>query len=33
MIAGVRSYLHSTQHQPELVSRYFHAESVRYAAA
>lgn len=32
LIAGVRSYLHSTQRQPELVKSYFHAESVRYAA-
>jgi transposase len=32
MIAGVRSYLHSTQRQPELVKSYFHADSVRYAA-
>lgn len=32
LIAGVRSYLHSTQRRPELVKRYFHAESVRYAA-
>jgi len=32
MIAGVRSYLHSTQRLPELVKSYFHAESVRYAA-
>lgn len=32
MIAGVRSYLRSTQRQPEIVKRYFHAESVRYAA-
>jgi transposase len=33
LMAGVRSYLRSTQHQPEIVKRYFHAESVRYAAA
>ncbi len=32
MIAGVRSYLRSTQRQPDIVKRYFHAESVRYAA-
>ena len=32
MIAGVRSYLHSTQRQPELVKSYFHADPVRYAA-
>jgi transposase len=32
MIAGVRSYLHSTQRRPEIVQSYFHADSVRYAA-
>jgi transposase len=32
MIAGVRSYLRSTQRQPAIVKSYFHAESVRYAA-
>ena len=32
MITGVRSYLRSTQRQPERVKRYFQAESVRYAA-
>ncbi len=32
LIAGVRSYLRSTQRQPEIVKSYFHAESVRYAA-
>lgn len=32
MIAGVRGYLRSTQRRPEIVKRYFHAESVRYAA-
>ncbi|MBU0640281.1 MAG: winged helix-turn-helix domain-containing protein [Planctomycetes bacterium] len=32
LIAGVRSYHRSTQRRPELVKRYFHAESVRYAA-
>jgi len=32
MIEGVRSYLRSTQRQPAIVKRYFHAESVRYAA-
>lgn len=32
MIAGVRSYLRSTQRQPEIVNKYFHAEPVRYAA-
>lgn len=33
LISGVRGYLRSTQRQPEIVKRYFHAESVRYAAA
>ena len=33
MIDGVRSYLRSTQRQPEIVKSYFQAESVRYAAA
>jgi transposase len=32
MITGVRAYLRSTQRQPEIVKRYFHADSVRYAA-
>ena len=32
MIAGLRSYLHSTQRQPAIVKSYFHADSVRYAA-
>jgi transposase len=32
MIQGVRSYLRSTQRQPDIVKRYFHAQSVRYAA-
>jgi transposase len=32
MIGGVRSYLRSTQRQPAIVKRYFHADSVRYAA-
>ena len=32
MIANVRSYLRSTQRQPEIVRNYFHAEPVRYAA-
>jgi len=32
MIEDVRSYLCSTQRQPEIVKRYFQAESVRYAA-
>ena len=33
MIRNLRSYLRSRQRQPELVKRYFHAPSVRYAAA
>lgn len=33
LLANVRSYLRSTQGQPELVARYFHAEPVRYAEA
>lgn len=32
MIDGVQSYLRSTQRRPEIVKRYFEAESVRYAA-
>ncbi len=32
MIANVRSYLRSTQRQPDVVRNYFHAEPVRYAA-
>lgn len=32
MVAGVRGYLRSTQRRPDIVKRYFHAESVRYAA-
>lgn len=32
MTANVRSYLWSTQKQPEIVKRFFRAESVRYAA-
>jgi len=32
MISGVRSYLRSTQRQPEIVKSYFQAESVRHAA-
>lgn len=32
MLAGVRSYLRSTQRQPEIVANYFQAEPVRYAA-
>lgn len=33
MINGVRSYLRSTQHRPDIVSAYFREEHVRYAAA
>jgi transposase len=32
LIGGVRSYLRSTQRQPQIVKSYFQAESVRYAA-
>jgi transposase len=32
MIHGVRTYLRSTQRQPEIVQRFFHQEDVRYAA-
>lgn len=32
LIRGVRAYLRSTQRQPAIVQRYFHAQSVRYAA-
>ena len=32
MASDVRAYLRSTQRQPEIVKRYFHAESVCYAA-
>jgi hypothetical protein len=32
MIAGLRSYLHSTQRQPQIVRDYFHADCVGYAA-
>jgi transposase len=32
MLHGVRTYLRSTQRQPEIVQRYFHQEDVRYAA-
>ncbi len=32
MIANVRAYLRGTQRRPDIVSSYFHAESVRYAA-
>lgn len=31
MIANVRGYLRSTQQQPEIVKRYFHAPPVQYA--
>lgn len=31
MIADVRAYLRSTQKRPDIVQRYFHAPSVRYA--
>jgi len=31
MMAGVRSYLRSTQKRPEIVRSYFHAPSVQYA--
>jgi transposase len=33
MVRNLRGYLHSRQRQPELVKRYFHAPTVRYAAA
>ena len=33
MIDDLRAYLRSTQRQPHIVARFFHAESVRYAAA
>jgi transposase len=33
MIRNVRGYLHSRQKRPEIVRRYFHAPTVRYAAA
>ncbi len=32
MIGNVRSYLRSTQRQPDVVKRFFHAEPVMYAA-
>lgn len=32
MIADVRGYLHSTQKQPHVVRRFFHAPSVQYAS-
>jgi transposase len=32
LIADTRAYLRSTQRRPEIVARYFHAPSVRYAA-
>lgn len=33
MVQNLRGYLRSRQRQPELVKRYFHAPTVRYAAA
>ncbi len=33
MIDGLRSYLRSTQRRSDIVRNYFHADSVRYAAA
>lgn len=33
MIVDLRAYLRRRQHQPEVVKRYFHAPSVRYATA
>ncbi len=33
MLTSVRSYLRSTQRQPDIVQRYFQAPSVQYAAA
>jgi transposase len=33
MVRTIRSYLRSRQRQPDLVKRYFHAPTVRYAAA
>lgn len=33
LLADMRGYLRSTQKQPQIVRKYFHAESVRYAAA
>ncbi|MCC6322110.1 MAG: IS630 family transposase, partial [Phycisphaerales bacterium] len=32
MIENVRAYLRGTQRRPDIVSSFFHAESVRYAA-
>ena len=32
MMGAVRSYLRSTQKQPQIVQRYFHQQDVRYAA-
>lgn len=32
LVSAVRSYLRSTQRQPAIVQRYFHAPSVQYAA-
>lgn len=33
MIDNIRSYLRSTQRQPNIVQRYFHEKHVAYAAA
>ncbi len=33
MVGNIRSYLHSRQHKPDLVKRYFLAPSVRYTIA
>ena len=33
MIDGLRTYLRSTQRRPDIARNYFHANSVRYAAA
>ena len=33
LVGNVRTYLRITQKQPQIVQRYFHAQSVRYAAA
>lgn len=33
LVGNVRTYLRITQKQPRIVQRYFHAQSVRYAAA
>ncbi len=32
MISNIRSYLRSTQRQPEIVQRFFHEKYVAYAA-